>query len=67
MIMSSADIDYYRQRAATERKLAAEAPSDIIADAHLKLATMYENLVERLAPTEAQDLTPSPPTHKSDV
>ena len=61
--MSSEDITYYRERVSTERNRAAVAPSEAIADAHLKLAAMYENLLERLEQTAAiQDLEPLPRT-----
>lgn len=59
--MSSEDIKYYRERAATESNRTATAPSPEIADAHAKLATMYQNLVERLERSQpAQDLEPLP-------
>jgi hypothetical protein len=45
--MSSEEIETYRGRAATERSRAAMAPSEALAEAHRKLAIMYENLVER--------------------
>lgn len=44
--MSPNDIAYYRQRAADERALAKAAPLPAIADIHLELACMYENIVE---------------------
>ena len=61
--MSSEDIAYYRERAATERSRASSAPTDAIAEAHRKLALMYENLLERLERAQtAQDLAPLPHT-----
>lgn len=61
--MSKDDIEYYRERASTERNRAAVSPTEEIADAHLKLATMYENLLDRLERAEgAQDLEPMPRT-----
>jgi hypothetical protein len=60
--MSSEDIPYYRQRAAAERVRAAEAASPEVAQAHLTLVTMYENLIERMERGEwAQDVDPVPP------
>ena len=59
--MSKDDIGYYRERAATERNRAAASPTAEIAEAHLKLAVMYENLLERLESVgAAQDLEPFP-------
>jgi hypothetical protein len=51
--MQSHDIDYYRARAATERRLAGEAANADVAVIHEELATQYEALVERaeLRPT----------------
>jgi hypothetical protein len=55
--MSQEDLQYYRERAITERNRAATAPSPAIAAAHDKLAIMYQNLVERLERSQpAQDL-----------
>lgn len=59
--MSSDDIAYYRERAATERNRASTAPTDDIAAAHRKLAVMYDNLLKRLERAQtAQDLEPLP-------
>jgi hypothetical protein len=61
--MSKDDIEYYRERAATERNRAAASATEEIADAHLKLAIMYENLLKRLERGgTAQDLQPIPRT-----
>jgi hypothetical protein len=61
--MSGEDLTYYRQRAVTERTRANGAPSKEIAEAHLKLAMMYENLLEGLErAASAQDLSPCPHT-----
>lgn len=51
--MPSKDIDYYRARAETERRLAAEAANEEVAEIHEELAIQYEALVERadLRPT----------------
>jgi|KBSMisStaDraftv2_1062788.scaffolds.fasta_scaffold4601078_1 hypothetical protein len=43
--MSQADIEYYRRRAAEERKRAAEATDPHAARAHIKLAENYEGLL----------------------
>jgi hypothetical protein len=59
MPMSSTDIEYYRQRARTERRLAAAAERANVAVIHEELARQYEALVEkeelrprfRIAPT----------------
>jgi rubrerythrin len=57
--VSKDDIEYYRERAATERNRAAASPTEEIADAHRKLAMMYENLLERLERAgAAQDIEP---------
>lgn len=57
--MSSGEIEYYRRRSATERSLAANAPSPKIAAVHAKLAIMYEELVARLSRASGlQDLEP---------
>jgi hypothetical protein len=61
--MSKDDIAYYRERALTERNRATASPTEDLAEAHLKLAKMYENLLERLEREEgAQDLEPLPRT-----
>lgn len=55
--MSSDEIEHYRQRAADERTRAAASPTHELAQAHLNLAIMYENLVERLGRSaQAQDV-----------
>lgn len=60
--MSQEDLQYYRERAITERNRAATSPSPEIATAHEKLAVMYQNLVERLERSQpTQDL--QPPAH----
>jgi hypothetical protein len=60
--MSDDDITYYRKRAATERSRATDAPTDELKAVHLKLAIMYENLLDRLDQSgTAQDL--EPPAH----
>jgi hypothetical protein len=57
--MSKDDIGYYRERAAIERDRAAASRTAEIADAHSKLAVMYENLLGRLERVgAAQDLEP---------
>jgi hypothetical protein len=57
--MSSTDISYYRERAAAERARASESTSPEVAQAHVTLVTMYENLIDRLERAEgAQDLEP---------
>ena len=45
--MSYGDIEYYRQRAATERALAQSADRRIVAEIHEELARQYEALVEQ--------------------
>ncbi|HEY1143247.1 MAG TPA: hypothetical protein VGE68_04350 [Sphingomicrobium sp.] len=45
--MSLDDIEYYRQRAATERALAESADRKIVAEIHAELARQYEALVEQ--------------------
>ena len=45
--MSSDDIEYYRTRAAEERRAAADATQSEVAAIHLELAKLYEALVER--------------------
>jgi hypothetical protein len=39
------EVEYYRRRALAERINAAEATKDLAADAHLKLASLYEQIV----------------------
>jgi hypothetical protein len=46
--MSSEDINYYRQRANTERSRATDAPTPEIARIHLKLASLYEDLIHKM-------------------
>lgn len=43
--MTSEQHDYYRKRAAAERKAAADAPDPSIARLHLELAERYEAIV----------------------
>ena len=45
--MSSSDIEYYRARAAEERRAAADATQSEVVAIHLELARLYEALVER--------------------
>ena len=51
--MPSHDLEYYRERAATERRLAAASENLDVAAIHEELATQYEALVEQgeLRPT----------------
>lgn len=60
--MSSEDIAYYRQRAATERSRVSDAPSFEIAGVHAKLAQLYEDLIARLEQSQPghQDLRSVP-------
>lgn len=44
--MSSIDIEYYRERAETERRLAAASERADVAAIHEELARQYEALVE---------------------
>lgn len=46
--MSKEDIAHYHKRITEERDRAAKAKSKDVAQAHLMLVTMYENLVERM-------------------
>ena len=63
--MSDDDITYYQRRAAVERSRAGDAPTDELRAVHLKLAIMYENLLERLKQSgTAQDLEPPPHTQE---
>lgn len=45
--MPSNDIEYYRQRATTERKLALEAARQEVAEIHLELSRLYDALVNQ--------------------
>jgi hypothetical protein len=45
--MSGKDLAYYKERAASERKLAAECKNEDVAAIHEELARQYEALVER--------------------
>jgi hypothetical protein len=45
--VSSNDIEYYRQRATTERKLALAADRQEVAEIHLELARLYDALVNQ--------------------
>jgi len=45
--MLHSDLEYYRQRAAAERKLARNAANRDIAEIHEELARQYEALIER--------------------
>lgn len=51
--MPSSDVEYYRQRASTERELARDAQRADVAAIHEELARQYEALVNRaeLRPT----------------
>lgn len=51
--MPSSDVEYYRQRASTERELAKDAQRADVAAIHEELARQYEALVNRaeLRPT----------------
>lgn len=51
--MSGKDVAYYKERAATERRLAAESARADVAAIHEELARQYEALVEQasLRPT----------------
>ena len=51
--MPSSDVEYYRQRASTERELAQDAQRADVAAIHEELARQYEALVNRseLRPT----------------
>lgn len=51
--MPSSDVEYYRQRASTERELARDARRADVAAIHEELARQYEALVNRaeLRPT----------------
>lgn len=51
-IMSTKDLEYYRERAVTERARAKEARRQDVAAIHEELARQYEALVDR------QDLRP---------
>lgn len=42
--MPTNDSEYYRERAAQERDLAAAAPSQMVANIHAKLAKRYDEL-----------------------
>jgi hypothetical protein len=55
----SDDIPYYREHAAKARLAAEAANISNVAEAHLKLVIMYENLVDRLLEAQgAQDVQP---------
>ena len=43
----SNDIEYYRQRATAERKLALAADRQEVAEIHLELARLYNALVDQ--------------------
>ena len=43
----SNDIEYYRQRAIAERKLALAADRQEVAEIHLELARLYDALVDQ--------------------
>lgn len=51
--MRGRDVAYYKERAATERRLAAASDNEDVAAIHAELARQYEALVERpnLRPT----------------
>ena len=51
--MSSNDVEYYRQRATTEREMALRSDRRDVAAIHLELARLYDALVahEELRPT----------------
>jgi hypothetical protein len=40
------DLEYYRHRAAVERKLAQAAPTKLIAETHAKLAQLYQAVID---------------------
>ena len=44
--MSPKDREYYRRRAAAERRCAGQATNDVAAQIHEELACLYEKLVE---------------------
>jgi len=44
--MPPIDVEYYRERAATERDRAKSAAQPKIAAIHLELASLYERLIE---------------------
>jgi hypothetical protein len=46
--MYSEDINLYRQRAETERSRATDAPTPEIAEVHLKLASLYEDVIHKM-------------------
>jgi len=45
--MTTADISYYRERAAEKRRLAESAGCEEVAAIHAELARLYEALVEQ--------------------
>lgn len=47
------NVSYYRQRATTERRMAAEASRADVAAIHLELAKQYQALVEQTELREA--------------
>lgn len=63
--MSSDEITYFTERAATERARGLTAPTEEIAAVHEKLAGLYIDLVARLERTQAaQDVQPLPRTQQ---
>lgn len=61
--MSLEDLNYYRRRAAIERSRAEDAPTPVIASVHMKLAGLYEELVNRVEPRAANDHALALPPH----
>jgi hypothetical protein len=61
--MSSEDINYYRQRAETERSRAKDAPTPEIAGIHLKLASLYEDFIRKMGDPRADQSDVWPRAH----
>lgn len=51
------DFDYYHQRVISERQRAATAPNKVIAGVHMRLADLYEELIED---AEGRNVVPFP-------
>ena len=54
--MSSKDLEYYRERARTERAL-ADAAGSRVAEIHLALASQYETLIVKMEAIAARGPT----------
>jgi len=56
--VSHDDVEYYRQRALSERTLAESADRRIVAEIHTELARQYEALIEQADLRPASRIAP---------